>query len=134
MFASPMIPRTNNLNTEPLVTIGIPTYNSERYIKPCLESILRQTYSNLEIIVSDNGSADDTEKMVFSYKDPRIKFNKNPENLYCYGNYNVIIGLAKGELVAIYHSDDVYESSIVEKEVEFLQNHPGAGQYSPKHE
>jgi len=111
------------MNTQPLVTIGIPTYNSARYIGRCLESILKQTYTNLEIIVSDNGSTDDTEKIVRSYKDPRVIFNKNSENLFCYGNYNKIIGLAKGEFLAIYHSDDVYEPFIVQKEVEFLQKH-----------
>jgi len=111
------------MEEEPLVTIGVPTYNSRRYIKDCLESILRQTYTNLEIIVSDNGSTDDTERIVRSYKDPRIIFNKNSENLFCYGNYNVIIKLAKGDFLAIYHSDDVYDPFIVQKEVEFLQKH-----------
>jgi glycosyltransferase involved in cell wall biosynthesis len=113
------------MEKESLVTIGVPTYNSERYIKDCLDSILKQTYSNLEIIVSDNGSTDGTEEIVFSCKDPRIRFNKNPENLYCYGNYNAIINLAGGDLLAIYHSDDVYKPSIVEKEVEFLRHHHG---------
>ena len=108
------------------LSIGIPTYNSERYLKDCLESILKQTYSNFEIIVSDNGSTDNTEKIVLSYNDTRIEFNKNSYNLGCYGNYNRIISLAKGELIAFYHSDDMYDSYIVEKEVEFLQKHPDA--------
>jgi len=106
-----------------LVTIGIPTYNSGKYLRNCLESILKQTYSNFEVIVSDNGSTDNTEEIVLSYKDPRIKFYRNERNLFCYGNYNRIIGLAKGELLAIYHSDDVYEPNIVEEQVEFLQIH-----------
>ena len=110
----------------PFVTIGIPTYNSEQYLKHCLDSILKQTYSDFEIIVSDNGSTDNTEKIVFSYNDTRIKFNKNSYNLGCYGNYNRIISLAKGELIAFYHSDDTYDSYIVEKEVEFLQKHSDA--------
>jgi len=110
-------------NQQPLVTIGIPAYNSACYIGRCLESILRQTYTNLEIIVSDNGSTDDTERIVRSYKDPRVVFNKNSENLFCYGNYNVIIKFAKGQFLAIYHSDDVYDPFIVQKEVEFLQKH-----------
>ena len=111
------------MNKKPFVTIGVPTYNSERYLRDCLDSILKQTYSNFEIIVSDNGSTDNTEKIVFSYNEPKIKFNKNADNLYCYGNYNKIISLAKGELITFYHSDDMYDSYIVEKEVEFLQKH-----------
>ncbi|MCM8828358.1 MAG: glycosyltransferase [Candidatus Omnitrophica bacterium] len=106
------------------VTIGIPTYNSEKYIKDCLRSILSQTYANLEIIVVDNGSTDNTEKIVFSFADSRIRFHKNPENIYCYGSYNVILHLAETELVAIYHSDDVYQPTIVERQVEFLKKHP----------
>ncbi|HNS32462.1 MAG TPA: glycosyltransferase family 2 protein [bacterium] len=114
------------MSGQPLVTIGIPTYNSGRYLSQCLESILRQTYTNLEIIVSDNGSTDDTEKIIFSYGDARIKFNKNRENLYCYGNYNVILSLARGEFLAFYHSDDVYLPDMVEKEVNFLLGCPEA--------
>ncbi|HON05129.1 MAG TPA: glycosyltransferase family A protein [Candidatus Ratteibacteria bacterium] len=115
--------KKGSINQQPLVTIGIPTYNSGNYIGRCLESILRQTYTNLEIIVSDNGSTDDTERIVRSYKDTRVIFNRNSANLFCYGNYNVIIKLAKGEFLAIYHSDDIYDPFIVQKEVEFLQNH-----------
>ncbi|MCX7705662.1 MAG: glycosyltransferase family 2 protein [bacterium] len=104
------------------VTIGIPTYNSSRYIKDCLSSVLNQSYCNVEIIIVDNGSTDDTEKIVFSFKDPRIRFYRNPENIYCYGSYNVIISLAKTELIAIYHSDDMYKPSMVEEQVKFLQD------------
>jgi len=113
------------INKYPFVTIGIPSYNSDKYIKNCIESILRQTYPNFEIIVSDNGSTDNTEEIVLSFKDPRIKFYRNERNLFCYGNCNRIIGLAKGEFLAIYHSDDVYEPTIVEEQVKFLQTHKG---------
>lgn len=105
------------------VTIGIPAYNSGRYIGQCLESILIQTYSNLEIIVVDNGSTDNTQEIVFSFKDPRVRFHRNPENIYCYGSTNVIISLAKTHLVAVYHSDDAYKPTIVEEQVKFLENH-----------
>lgn len=105
----------------PCVTIGVPTYNSGRYLKDCIESILKQTYSNLEIIVVDNGSTDDTEEIVFSFKDSRVRFYRNPENIYCYGSTNVIISLTVTRFVAIYHSDDVYKPTIVEEQVKFLQ-------------
>ncbi len=114
------------MEKEPLVTVGVPTYNSERYIKECLDSILGQTYKNLEIIVSDNGSTDDTEKIVLSYSDSKIRFKRNSENIYCYGNYNVILGMSKGDLIAFYHSDDVYLPDMVEKEVKFLREHTQA--------
>lgn len=105
------------------VTIGIPSYNSGRYIKNCLESILDQTYKNLEIIVVDNGSTDNTEEIVYSFKDPRVRFHKNSENIYCYGSTNVIINFAKTQFVAVYHSDDVYKPTIVEEQVNFLSTY-----------
>ncbi|MCM8816240.1 MAG: glycosyltransferase family 2 protein [Candidatus Omnitrophica bacterium] len=105
------------------VSVGIPTYNSGKYIRDCLASILSQTYHNLEIIVVDNGSSDDTERIVFSFKDPRVRFYRNPKNIFCYGSYNVIIKLAQTELLAIYHSDDVYEPTIIEEQVKFLKEH-----------
>jgi len=113
---------------KPLVSVCIPTYNSALYIKESLESIVHQTYDNLEIIVSDNNSKDDTESIVKSYNTHRrVYFYKNLKNIGCYNNYNRCISLAKGEFIAIYHSDDIYESNIVEKEVEFLQKHPKVG-------
>ncbi|MCM8788422.1 MAG: glycosyltransferase family 2 protein [Candidatus Omnitrophica bacterium] len=105
------------------VTIGIPSYNSGRNIKDCLSSVLNQTYPDIEIIVIDNGSTDNTEDIVSSFRDPRVRFHKNPENIYCYGSYNVILNLAKADIVAIYHSDDVYQPTIVEQQVKFLQTH-----------
>lgn len=105
------------------VTVGIPSYNSGRYIRDCLSSILNQTYKNIEVIIVDNGSTDDTEKIVFSFRDSRVKFYRNPENIYCYGSYNVIINLAKTEFLAIYHSDDIYKPTIIEQQVKFLQEY-----------
>ncbi|MCK9265608.1 glycosyltransferase family 2 protein [bacterium] len=110
-----------------LITIGVPTYNSGRYIKECLDSIIAQSYTNLEIIVSDNGSTDDTKNIVLSYNDPRIIFRENRENLYCYGNYNAILRYAKGDFISFYHSDDIYTPQIVEKQVEFLNSNNGVG-------
>ena len=105
-----------------LVTIGIPVYNGAKFISETLESIINQTYKNLEIIVSDNGSNDTTVEIVkeFMKRDSRISLNQNLENLGYSGNLNKIIELASSEYIAIYHADDVYESTIVEEQVRFL--------------
>ncbi len=108
---------------EPLVSVCVPTYNKARYLRKSLDSIINQTYGNLEIIVSDNPSTDNTEEMVKSFTDERMKYYRNPTNIGCYNNYNRCLKVATGEFVAFYHSDDIYELSIVEKEVESLQNH-----------
>ncbi len=108
---------------KPLVSVCIPTYNKARYLKKSLESIIDQTYDNLEIIVSDNVSTDNTKEIVKSFTDNRVKYRRNPTNIGCYNNCNECLKVAKGEFVSFYHSDDIYEPDIVEKEVELLQNH-----------
>src|SRR3989344_1593727 len=129
--------RSNNRMTEhPLLTICITTYNSEKTIKKTLESVIGQTYPNFEILVSDNGSSDNTLEMVRSFNNPRIFIRHNIKKITSdrpyigsYDNYNGCIesGLIRGELVAFYHSDDIYEKDIVKKEVEFLMRNPEAG-------
>lgn len=108
---------------EQKITVGIPVYNGEKFIAKTLDSILNQTYKNLEIIVSDNGSSDKTVEIVTEYikKDRRLKLNQNVENLGYSGNLNKIIELSDSEYIAIYHADDIYEATIIEEQVKFLQ-------------
>lgn len=108
---------------EQKITVGIPVYNGEKFIAKTLDSILNQTYKNLEIIVSDNGSSDKTVEIVREYikKDRRLKLNQNVENLGYSGNLNKIIELSDSDYIAIYHADDIYEATIIEEQVKFLQ-------------
>lgn len=105
-----------------LVSVCIPVYNGEKYIATTLESIINQTYRNIEIIVSDNCSTDNSCKIVEEYikKDSRISLNKNSQNLGYSGNLNKLIEIANGDYVAIYHADDIYEKNIVEEQIKFL--------------
>ena len=107
-----------------LVTICIPTYNSGEFIEDTLFSIINQTYKNIEIIIGDNASTDNTYDIVKKYqkKDSRIKYYKNETNLGLFGNCNKLISMSKGEYVAIYHSDDIYDLKIIEKQVDILEN------------
>ncbi|OGZ65386.1 MAG: hypothetical protein A3C50_03535 [Candidatus Staskawiczbacteria bacterium RIFCSPHIGHO2_02_FULL_43_16] len=120
----------------PPVTVVVTTYNNEKTIGETLKSVLAQTYPNFEVLVSDNGSVDKTLEIVSSFKDPRITVRHNIKKIKSdkwyiggYDNYNGCLesGLIRGELVAFYHSDDVYEKDIVKKEVEFLMRNPEAG-------
>lgn len=111
--------------SNPLVSVCIPTYNSARYLRKSLGSIVKQTYDNIEIIVSDNASTDNTKEIVKLFTDNRVKYRRNSTNIGCYNNYNECLKVARGKFVAFYHSDDVYELDIVERELEFLQNHTG---------
>lgn len=115
------------MNQNKLVSIMIPTYNAQATIKDTLVSILAQTYKNLEIIVVDNASTDNTVSIVRQFDDPRLKIIVNPVNLGAEGNFNKCIELATGDYIALYHADDVYEPTIVEEEVDFMEKYPEAG-------
>lgn len=114
-------------STSPTVCICIPTYNAELTIKQTLESILQQTYRNIVVYVVDNCSTDKTKDLVLSFNDTRITLHKNDTNIGAEGNFNRCIDLACGDFTAIYHADDLYEPEIVQKQVEFFQNHSDVG-------
>ncbi len=110
----------------PLVSIIVPVYNGERYLRESLDSILAQTYSNFEVLLMDDASTDSTAHIIASYGS-RVRCHRQPANRGIYGNMNDGIEMARGEYIAIYHSDDVYNRDIVEREVAFLQRYPEAG-------
>lgn len=99
-----------SLTHTPLVSVITPTYNHERFIGPCIESLLRQTYPDWEQIIIDDGSTDDTGKIVSTYRDPRIRYhrqaNQGPFELA--RTYNRALALARGELIAILEGDDYW--------------------------
>lgn len=101
----------------PLISICIPTYNGENFIRKCIESCLVQSYSNFEIIVSDDLSTDNTFAIVKEYqlKDQRVKLNKNTSNLGLVGNWNAVLKLAQGEYVKWLFQDDWMEPTALEE-------------------
>lgn len=98
----------------PLITIGIPTYNRAHGTLPLtLESALAQDYPHLEIIVSDNYSADDTGKVVTSYRDPRLKYIRQQVNIGSNGNYNALLHAARGSYFLLLHDDDLIDNDFL---------------------
>jgi len=110
----------------PLVTIIVPVFNGERYLRESLDSIVSQTYPRIEVLVMDDASTDRTPEIIAAYGD-RVRGRRQARNRGIYGNANDGIALARGEYVAIYHADDVYLPTIVEREVGFLGHYPEAG-------
>jgi glycosyltransferase involved in cell wall biosynthesis len=110
----------------PLVSIVVPVLNGERYLRESLDSILAQTYPATEILVLDDASTDGTPSIIASYGQ-RLRSVRHPQRRGLFGNVNVGIGLARGEYIAVYHADDVYDARIVEREVSFLEDDPAAG-------
>lgn len=115
----------------PLVSICIPTYNSAKFLREFLDSIVNQTYPNKEIIISDNASTDETEKIVKEYvENYKIKYYRNDKNIGAEANFTRCIELAEGEFIAIYHSDDIYDKEIIARQVEYLNGHLNSGAVS----
>ena len=105
------------MNTEirPLVTIGIPTYNRARsYLREALESALAQSYPNIEIVVSDNGSTDDTEVVVRSYGDSRIRYFKQQPPVVPNDNFNFCLFQARGAYFLLLHDDDKVDPDFIQ--------------------
>lgn len=114
----------NQKSSQPLVSVLIPTYNSEKYIKDTLESILNQTYGNLEIVVIDDASIDSTLEIVKKYKDQRIKLFVNEKNLGISGNMNKGIRLSNGKYLAIMDADDWSYPYRIEEQVKLMEDNP----------
>ena len=96
------------------VSVIIPAYNHERFIATTVDSVLRQTHADLELIVIDDGSTDRTGAIVQAIKDPRIKYLYQ-NNQDAYNALNKGIALATGDFVAILNSDDVYAPNRLER-------------------
>lgn len=116
------------ININPLVTLCIPTYNSAFYLSQTLDSIAVQTYKNIEVIISDNASTDETSAIIKSYCDRHgWTFYRNEINIGAGNNFNKLIELAHGEYIAIYHADDIYDPTIVEKSIYAFQQSDNIG-------
>jgi len=112
--------------SSPRVSIGVPVYNGQKYIRFTLDSLLAQTFTDFEIIVTDNCSTDPTPQIVAEYaaRDPRVKYFVNSENIGPARNYNRSIELAKGEYFKWNPADDVCDPTFIEKCVNVLDADP----------
>jgi len=118
----------NSQHQEPLVSICIPVFNGEKTIAKTIDSILNQTYKNIEIFVVDNCSSDSTVKIVREFTDARIHLILNDTHLPCAEyNWNRCFQHARGEFMAIFHADDIYLPHMVSRQVETFKKYPGVG-------
>ena len=110
----------------PLVSVIIPVFNVEDFVKDAVQSIMDQTYKNLEIIVVDDGSDDNTYKIVeeLSSVDSRIKLFRNKKNQNIANTLNWALNVSSGKYIARMDGDDVSLANRIEKKVRFLQENP----------
>lgn len=98
----------------PLVTIGIPTFNrGDERLQRVIEAACKQTWSNLEILISDNASTDGTESMMRSMTDPRLRYIRQTSNIGANANFNYLLDEARGEWFLLFHDDDLIDPDFV---------------------
>jgi glycosyltransferase involved in cell wall biosynthesis len=107
----------------PLITVGIPVFNGEKFLKKRLDSVLNQTYKNFEVIISDNASTDDTSKLCNEIikKEKNIQYYLQKENIGYVNNFNFLIKKTNGKYFTFAAVDDVWEPNFLEKNVNILQ-------------
>ncbi len=112
----------------PLVSIGIPVYNGERFVRQALDSLLAQDYRNVELIISDNASTDRTAEICQEYltTDSRIRYYRNDNNLGAVANFNRVFELSRGKYFMWAAHDDVWDATHVRKCVAALEHNPSA--------
>jgi hypothetical protein len=110
------------------VTVGMPVWNAASTIRESIDSVLAQDYTDFELIVSDNGSTDDTPGIVEEYmhRDSRVSLVRHPENLGGAANFSCLPGLATTELFKWQSGDDLIAPSMIGKCVAVLDEHPDA--------
>jgi glycosyltransferase involved in cell wall biosynthesis len=108
--------------TDPLVTVVIPTYNRAAQLTCAIQSVLNQTYENLEIIVVDDASADDTQRIVESFADSRIRYIRHKVNRGGSAARNTGIRAATGKYIAFLDDDDEWESVKTEEQIRILED------------
>jgi glycosyltransferase involved in cell wall biosynthesis len=114
----------------PKVTVLMPVYNGEKYIKEALESILQQTFIDFEFLIINDGSTDNSVSIIKSFNDNRIRLIHNEKNSGLVYSLNKGIGLSNGEYIARMDCDDVSIPERLEKQVGFLNSNPGVSAVS----
>lgn len=116
------------LPAKPLVSILVSNYNYARYMGDALQSVLDQTYSNIELIICDDGSTDDSVRVIeeFERKDPRVRFISK-ENGGQASGFNAAFAASRGEIISLLDSDDLFLPHKIERVVADFQAHPDSG-------
>ena len=111
----------------PLVSIGLPTYGRSRLLQRALRSILDQTYTDIEVIVADDASPDDTERVCreIAAQDPRVRYVRHAQNIGPEPNFMYVLEEARGKYFMWLSDDDAFAPTFIEKAVRVLEDDPG---------
>ena len=111
---------------KPKVTIGVPVYNGEKIIRQCLNAMLEQTFTDFELIISDNASNDKTEQICREYEshDKRVTYIRHQENMGTAFNFKFLMEKSIGEYFMWAAVDDIRSPDFLAIHVHFLDNYP----------
>lgn len=112
------------MNKTPIISVLLPVYNGEKYLNTAIDSILKQTYTNFELIILDDCSTDHTADIIKSYSDKRIRYIYNEKNLKIAASLNKGISLAKGKYIARMDADDISYPERFKRQIEIFENNP----------
>lgn len=112
------------MTNPPAISVIFPVYNGEAYLQQAIQSVLEQSFRDFELIIINDGSTDNSEKIIFSFNDPRIIYLKNESNSGLIFTLNRAIALAKGNYIARMDADDICLSERLEKQKDFLDKNP----------
>lgn len=112
----------------PLISIGLAVYNGEKYLREAVDSILAQTFSDFELVISDNASTDSTAAICqeYSARDSRIRYHRNPTNIGGANNENLTFRLSRGKYFRWAAHDDLMAPTLLERCIEVMESDPSA--------
>ncbi|MBR4497957.1 MAG: glycosyltransferase [Bacteroidales bacterium] len=114
------------MNT-PLVTVLMPVYNGETFLREAIDCVLAQTFTDFVFLIINDGSTDNTEKIILSYNDSRIQYVRNEENLKLIKTLNKGLSLVTTKYVARMDADDICVPTRLERQVEYMESHSQVG-------
>src|SRR5262249_27244424 len=111
----------------PLVSINIPCYNQLPLARRAVECLLAQTFTDIEVILHDDGASDDYRAYVESLRDPRVRYQRNPERLGAMQNMFAAMESGRGKYTMSFHEDDLLATDYIAAAVGILESHPTCG-------
>ncbi len=112
------------MDKAPLVSVIMTAYNTDLYVKKSIESVLKQSYTNLELLVADDNSNDKTKQIIDKFTDSRIRRFHNSQNLHLLRTRNNLFKKAQGDYIAFLDSDDLYAYNKLELQLKEFKKDP----------
>jgi len=109
------------------LTVLMPVYNAEKYLKEAIESILQQTFADFEFLIINDGSTDSSKEIILSYNDHRINYIENETNKKLVETLNIGLNLSRGKYIARMDADDISFPDRLKRQFEFMENNPNVG-------